>query len=472
MSTLAAQLGDWRALPGPLGDRLADGLAAVIERGGLDGVRLPAERRLADELGVSRATVVHAYAQLRERRLVSSRERSGTVVRSLGRRGRAPGTQLPQLGRLLAPDAAHVDLAVAAPPLDELVAGIAVTLGDAAGRVEPHGYDPQGMPALREAIAERLTRDGTPVDPGEVLITNGAHEALSLLAALFVGRGQPVAVEQPTYPGALELFERAGGRPVAVSGDRAGMRPDALRDLLGRAVVALVYLMPGCHSPTGRSTALGRRPALLEEAAARDVLIVEDAALDKLRFDGPLPSLRALAPERVVRVGSLDKLAWAGLRIGWVVAPRAAIGRLVRLKAARDLGTGILSQLAALALLRDVDALRAARVAQARARMLHLRGLLAREVTEWTIAEPEGGWSLWVELPAEAAIGGDALAAAAAAHGVDVAAGGAHVAPPADARAAASVPAAAIRVAYAAPEPLLTLGAERLVAAWRELAGG
>ncbi|HST42167.1 MAG TPA: GntR family transcriptional regulator, partial [Conexibacter sp.] len=158
LTRLTAQLGDWRQRPGALVERLADALAAVIERGGLDGVALPAERRLARELGVSRATVVHAYARLRERRLVVSRERSGTVVRAVGRRGRAPGTQLPQLQRLLAPDAEHVDLSVAAPPLDELVAGIAVELGDAAGLVQPHGYDPQGMPALREAVAERLTR--------------------------------------------------------------------------------------------------------------------------------------------------------------------------------------------------------------------------------------------------------------------------------------------------------------------------
>ena len=507
VTRLAAELGDWRARGGAgVADRLAGALATVIERGRLDGMRLPAERRLAVELGVSRATVVHAYARLREQGLVSSRERSGTVVRAVGRRGRAPGTQLPQLQRLLAPDAEHVDLAVAAPPLDELVAGIAVELGAAAGLVQPHGYDPQGIPALREAIADRLTRDGLDASADEVLITSGAHEALSLIAALFVGRGQPVAVDAPTYPGALELFERAGGRPTTVAGDAAGMRPDALARLLARRVVALLYLMPGCHSPTGGSIALGRRPALLEVAARHDLLVVEDAALDKLRFDGPLPSLRSLAPERVLRVGSLDKLAWAGLRVGWVVGPRATVARLTALKAARDLGSGILGQLAALELLRDVDALRAARVAQARSRMEHLRSELNRRVPEWTIASPEGGWSLWARLPREAGVDGDALSAAAARHGVDVAAGSAHVAPAAVAGAATSVAGAAtsvagaatsvagaatsvagaatddaeaareraeavaaVRIAYVAPEPTLTEGARRLAAAWDEL---
>ncbi|HEY4278228.1 MAG TPA: aminotransferase class I/II-fold pyridoxal phosphate-dependent enzyme, partial [Conexibacter sp.] len=209
---LADQLDGWRERSGPLNERLSEALAAVIERGALDGLALPAERRLAHELGVSRATVVDAYTRLREHRLVVSRERAGTFVRSLGRGGRAPGTQLPQLPRLLAPDAQRIDLTVGAPPLDALVAGIAVGLGDATGLVEPHGYDPQGIEALRAAVAQRLTHDGLDAFADEVLITNGAHEALALIAAPFVGRGQPIAVDAPTYPGALELFERAGGR--------------------------------------------------------------------------------------------------------------------------------------------------------------------------------------------------------------------------------------------------------------------
>lgn len=462
LTRLIAQLGAWRERPGMRYERLADALAAVIERGGLDGMPLPAQRRLAGELGVSRSTVVRAYAALCERRLVVTRERSRTVVRSVGRRGRAPATELPQLGRLLG-DAGPIDLSVAAPRLDELVAGIVVGLGDAAGRAPSHGYDPQGMPALREAIAQRLSADGTVAGAEEVLITNGAHEALSLVAALFVGRRQPVAVDAPTYPGALELFERAGGRPVAVAGDAAGMRADALRALLARTVTALVYLMPGCHSPTGASIALGRRPALLEVAREHDTLVVEDAALDKLRFDGPLPSLRSLAPARVLRVGSLDKLAWAGLRIGWICGPRALIGRLARMKAARDLGTGVLGQLAALALLRDVDALRAARVAQARRRARLLRDELARLVPAWEIPLPEGGWSLWATLPPDAGVDGDALAAAAARHGVHVAPGRPHFPPAGEGRGGA------IRIAYAAEEPALVEGAARLAAAWTEL---
>jgi DNA-binding transcriptional MocR family regulator len=463
-SVLADQLAGWRERTGPLGERLAQALAAVIERGGLDGLPLPAERALASALGVSRATVVDAYARLRERRLVVSRERAGTFVRSLGRRGRAPGTELPQLPRLLAPAAERIDLAVAAPPLDDLVADVTVRLGDAAGLVAPHGYDPLGVEALRVAIAGRLTRDGLDARPDEVLVTNGAHEALALIATLFIGRGQPVLTETPTYPGALELFERAGGRPVGVAGDAAGMRPDLLAQTLARMPAAFVYLMPGCHSPTGATTQPGRRPALLDVAARHDTLVVEDAALDKLRFDGPLPSLRALAPERVLRVGSLDKLAWAGLRVGWVCGPRATVARLARLKAARDLGSGIPGQLAALQLFDQLDALRAARVALAKRRMETLHSELARRVPAWRIERPEGGWSLWARLPLNSDVDGDRLAAAAARHGVDVTAGSAHI--------PGVTPADAIRVAYAASEALLVEGARRLSAAWQELTRG
>jgi DNA-binding transcriptional MocR family regulator len=195
----------------------------------------------------------------------------------------------------------------------------------------------------------------------------------------------------------------------------------------------------------------------------------------------------------VLRVGSLDKLAWAGLRIGWICGPRELIGRLARMKAAHDLGSGVLGQLAALALLRDVDALRIARVAQARHRAALLRDELTRRIPAWRIAPPEGGWSLWAEWDAETGVDGDALAAAAAGHGVHVAAGRPHF-PAADAgrsgprsaavgglgvaggsagRSAAvdGDRVAAVRIAYAADDPALVEGVARLSAVWADLSG-
>lgn len=452
---VTALVGAWREGDGPQFARLAAALAVAIERGSLDGVVLPAERRLASALGVSRSTVVRAYESLREQGLVASRERSGTVVRPLRRRQVAPRGQMFQLAQLLAPSDA-IDLSVPSPVVDEVVAGLSVSLGDSEG----HGYAPWGLPSLRAAVAEFMTAGGAPTASEEVLITSGAHEALALIAALLVGRRQPVAVDPLTYPGLLEVLARAGGEPVAVAGDRAGMRADALRDVLARGGVGFVYLMPGVANPTGQSIAPGRRPALLDAAAEFDTFVVEDAALEQLRFDGPREPLRALAPARVLHVGSLSKLGWAGLRVGWICGPHDLVGRLARLKGARDIGAGTLGQLAALALLGDVAALRDARVAQGRARSAVLRSELARALPSWTLGEPEGGWALWAAL---GTVDGDAFTAAAASHGVRVGPGSAHV--PGEGSSSC------VRLAFSPPEDVLREGVRRLAAAWAAVTG-
>jgi DNA-binding transcriptional MocR family regulator len=422
----------------------------VIERGSLDGVVLPAERRLAEALGVSRATVVRAYDSLREQGLVASRERSGTVVRPLRRRQVAPRGQMFQLAQLLAPSDA-IDLSVPSPVVDEVVRGLSVSPADGAG----HGYAPWGLPALREAVAEHLTAGGAPTEPSEVLITSGAHEGLALIAALLVGRRQPVAVDPLTYPGLLEVLARAGGEPLVVAGDRAGMRADALHDALARGGVGVVYLMPGVANPTGAAVALGRRASLLEAAARFDAFVIEDAALEQLRFDGPLVPLRALAPERVLHVGSLSKVGWAGLRVGWICGPRDIVGRLARLKGARDIGAGALGQLAALQLLADLPSLRDARIAQGRDRLALLRAELAAALPTWTLNDPEGGWALWADM---GTVDSDVFTAAAAAHGVQVGPGSAHV--PGEGASTA------LRLAFSPPPDVLREGVRRLAAAW------
>jgi DNA-binding transcriptional MocR family regulator len=366
-------------------------------------------------------------------------------VRPLRRRQVAPRGQMFQLAQLLAPSDA-IDLSVPAPVVDDVVRGLSVSPADGAG----HGYAPWGLPALRAAVAEL-----TATAPEEVLITSGAHEALALIAALLVGRRQPVAVDPLTYPGLLEVLARAGGEPVVVAGDRAGMRADALRDVLRRGGIGFVYLMPGVANPTGASVAVGRRPALLQAAAEFDTFVVEDAALEHLRFDGPLTPLRALAPERVLHVGSMSKLGWAGLRVGWICGPRDLVGRLARLKGARDIGAGALGQLAALQLLRDLPSLRAARVAQGQERLGVLRAELAAALPSWTLNAPEGGWALWADM---GTVDSDVFTAAAAAHGVQVGPGSAHV--PGEGSSTA------LRLAFSPPPDVLREGVRRLAAAW------
>jgi DNA-binding transcriptional MocR family regulator len=457
---LIAALGDWRAGRGPLFGRLADALARAAQQGALPtGGELPAERPLAAELAVSRATVVAAYRELRERGLAVTRHGSGTVMRNALPSAR--GASSPALAGLLARtdvSAPVIDLSVGAPELDEVVEGLVVG-GDALPRHAPgHGYVPLGWAELRALVAERLSRRGRYTSPEEVLITTGAQEAISLAVGVAAADGRRIAVESPGYPGALDAIARAGGHALAVERDRAGFRVDRFKRLLEGQPVHALYLAPSCNNPTGGCTAPHRREQLAALAADQELTVIEDTVLDDLRFDGdPGAPLWAHAPERVLAAGSLSKVAWGGLRVGWLRAPRPVILRLARVKGALNLGVGALDQLAALRLLGDYERLCAKRRAQADLHMRALADGLTRALPEWEVAPAEGGWSLWITLPAGS---GAAFAQTALRYGVAIASGGASG--PDDAFPDC------VRICYGPAPPFLEAAARRLATAWSD----
>ena len=440
--------------------RLADALVRGGEQASLPvGGELPAERALARELDVSRTTVVAAYRELRDRGLAATRHGSGTVMRNA--LPAHSGASSPALAGLLArADRATplIDLSVGAPELDDLVERITVSGGDLARHAPGHGYVPLGWIELRALVAEQLSRRGAPTTPDEVLITTGAQEAISLAVGLAAGSGRRIAVESPGYPGALDAIARAGGQPLAVERDAAGLRVDRLKHLLEREHVHALYLAPSCNNPTGTRTAPHRRERLVALAAQHELTLVEDIVLDELRFDDdPGTPLWALAPERVLAAGSLSKVAWGALRVGWLRAPRPVILRLARVKGALNLGVGAFDQLAALTLLNGYQQLCEQRRAQARAHMQTMVRALGRELPDWDLAPTEGGWSLWITLPAGSAA---AFAQGALRHGVAIAPGG------------ASSPDEAftdcVRICYGPAPPLLDIAAQRLANAWNE----
>jgi DNA-binding transcriptional MocR family regulator len=455
---LIAALGDWRAGRGPLFARLADALARASERAALPaGATLPAERVLAAELGVSRTTVVAAYRELRERGLAATRHGSGTVLRNAV--AGPAGASSPALAGLLArtdATAPVIDLSVGAPELDGVVEGLRLDGADLARHAPGHGYQPQGWAELRALVAEMLARRGAPTTPEEVLITVGAQEAISLAVALVAADGRRIAVEAPGYPGALDAIARAGGQPVAVGRDGAGLRVDTLKPLLERTHVHALYVAPACNNPTGGRTASHRREQLAALAAEHELTLVEDTVLADLRYDGdPGPPLCALAPERVLAAGSLSKVAWGALRVGWLRAPRPVVLRLARVKGALNLGVGALDQLAALALLQDYERLATQRRAQAHEHMQALAAALQREIPDWDVRPSEGGWSLWIALPTGS---GAAFAQTALRHGVAITPGGG-VSPD------GAFP-ECVRVCYGPGPPVLEEAARRLARAW------
>lgn len=458
---LAVLLAGWDREGDALYLSLADALRRLVEVGDLPpGVRLPSERRLADALSVSRGTVVAAYDLLRADDLVRSRRGSGTVVAGAPLRVGGPIGRS-GLGDVLAPGVLGVDLGPSA--IDLRVAGWSsaddlpkAAFVDASRRLaaspEGHGCWPAGVPELREAIAARLTSQGLPSEPDQILVTSGAQQAIHLIAQLVLRPGDAVAVEAVSYLGALDVFAAAGARTVALPMHRGG--PDT-SDLGGARVV---YVMPSFHNPTGAVTDLATRKRILRDAASSGALVVDDQAIVETWFGAPLPApLASLAtddPTRVLTIGSVSKVVWGGLRIGWVRGARSLIDSLTRLKGLSDLGSSVPSQLVTAALLEDLDSFLDTRVPEIRRRRDAMVDALHTHLPEWRFEVPDGGLALWVDIGADAA----AFASVAAGYGVGVLAG---VASSADGGHRTH-----LRLGYGLAPARLVEGVRRLAAAW------
>lgn len=459
---------------GPLYLRISDGLKRLVDRGDVAlGTVLPAERSLARSLAVSRSTVVAAYERLKREGWLDSRRGSGTWVRrpdpspervdavSTGRLFLSSDGQIgrPESGRSdLPPDT--IDLSVAALPAASAVQRvIARTQGSELDELlAHHGYLPHGLSALRTAVADRLTGRGLDTDPDRVVITTGAHQAISLIARQTVQAGDSVVIESPTFSGALDIFRRFGARAIPLPVDAHGARTDLLEDLVLRSGARLVYLSPDFHNPTGTVMPLERREQVARIAERTGIIVIEDQTMAELDIDGiglP-PAIGSLAPEAsVMTIGSTAKLFWAGLRTGWIHVPADWIVRMLATKTVADLGTPLLDQLLSVRLLEEVGTVRAERVEQLRPRRDALVGALHAHLPDWTFTAPAGGLSLWAHLPSGNA---EEFAELALEHRVAVIPGPSLSVDDGNRR--------ALRMAYAEPEERLLEGVDRLAAAW------
>jgi len=463
-------LGSWYSGSGPAYERLAGALKAAIERGEIGpGARLPAERVMATTLSLSRTTVTAAYELLRSQGFLASRQGSGTFVR---RRGRQPwpaeasedlltglGSTLPSpSGR---PGLRPIEfLAAAFPATDILTAdtGAALISGMAAA-ADSHGYIALGLPALRAAIADHLSATALPTLPEQILVTNGAQEATFLAAMLLVSPGDRVLIEDPTWLGAIDAYRTAGGEVVGIPTGPEGIDVRACGDLIGRHSPALVHLSPSFNNPTGFAMSQRGRVELATLLNASGIPLVEDSTLADLGLnERRLPPVAAIARNSMVlSVGSVSKLFWGGLRVGWIRAPEPIIYRLAQLKLVVDHSSSLPSQALALALFDRVDSIRTQRREQAAHRLGVLQEGLRQHLPEWRWRTPDGGLSLWVQLPRGLSVEFCQLALR---HGVVLIPGsrasphGAH--------------ADSIRLPFVAEPEVLLEGVRRLAEAWRE----
>ncbi len=401
---LVAALGPWSDSPGPLFRKLARALASAVERGALaDGDRLPSERAAARALAVGRGTAVAAYDVLVADGLLQRRRGSGTYVRVSDQpplpSGREGSALVHRLVERSDPSPDLVDLSISVLRDAGNLPPTTITTGDLRSVIPDTGYSPWGLPALRRAVAAHITAWGLPTDEHQVVITTGAQQAISAAAACWVREGDTVVVDDPTYPGALAAFMQAGARVVGVAVDQHGVRLDELASRLATKP-ALVYLQSSLHSPTGTVLAAARRGAVAAMITERRVPLVEDLALADLAWqDVPAPIAGHAPDASIAVVGSLSKLFWGGLRVGFLRAPEPLALRFARIKATYDLGSSAVSQLLAERLLRSASPSQLQQqTVQLRERYERVAGALRRRLPGWTWRPPHGGLSLWVDI--------------------------------------------------------------------------
>ncbi|HYF12232.1 MAG TPA: PLP-dependent aminotransferase family protein, partial [Actinomycetota bacterium] len=470
-SAAATWLEGWTIGEGALYQRLGEAIRASIRRGDLpSGTRLPTERALAAALSVSRSTVVAAYDVLRGEGWLESRQGSGTWVRrhaSVTRFGEDrpgfAGRATTSFRGLIEGVSDGIEFTCAALPAGELFERPAAraALEDLAGFAhDAIGYEAAGHPRLRAAIADHLTRRWRlPSTADEIVVTSGAQQAIGLAAALYARPGDTALIEDPTYLTAIDMFTVAGVRMHAMPIGVQGLRPERFQEAALTASPRLAYVMPTFHNPTGHVVPDRERRELAYLATELQVPIVEDLTVADLALDAdPPPPIGAFQGDvPVLTIGSLSKVLWGGLRIGWIRAPEPVIRRLARMKLVMDHGSSTISQILALHLLKDLDAILGERRALVRERRAELGALLSRHLPGWRWDEPAGGLSLWVRLPEGNAA---AFAQIAARHGVTIV--------PGPMTSVDGNFADRLRIPYVLASEQMRDGVERLARAWAE----
>jgi 2-aminoadipate transaminase len=422
----------------PLYIQLRDQLRALVHAGDLrPGDRIPASRELATLLGVHRTTVANAYAELESEGLIQGHVGRGTFIKGNGNGLKITPPAPPVLNggngirwELLFADERGEEvlsrLTASAPqdslsfvmarpaeeyfPVEELQNCVNAVLRREATEVLNLGPS-DGYAPLKEALLQVLRHEGISAKDENLLITDGCQQSLDLISKAFVRPGDSVILENPTYPGAVAIFHGARARCLAVPmrtqaepGSALGVDLEALEATLAANRVKLIVLTPDFQNPTGTSMPLASRRKVLELAARHQVPIVEDHIYARLHArEERIPSLKQLdRSDLVIHIDSFAKVAFPGLRVGWVVAPAIAVERLRQVKQTTDLHTDQLAQ-ATLAefLRRGLFTKHLTKMRRIYAsRLVALDEALRKnmpEGTRWT--RPDGGMCLWLELP-------------------------------------------------------------------------
>lgn len=411
----------------PLYKQLADFVSSLITAGTVrPGEKLPPTRELAGQLGLNRTTVSAAYTLLEQSGLIQGHVGRGSFVAQRTGETDAALTEPPHTAldwsAILpplepAPSVTHeieISFASSRPAQAEFplapFRSLAKEVIDSADAPEilqlgsAHGYAP-----LRRYLLTQATESGIARPDDDLIITNGCQQALDLIARVFgsrtVGAAPRVALEDPGYHGMLHVFSRAGAEIIPAAVDESGLDLDSFEEILVRETPRLVVVTPSFQNPTGATLPLDRRRRLVGLARRYGFVLVENDIYSELRYHGAaLPTLKELDETgNTILLRSYSKVSFPGLRVGWVIAPRPVVARLAEAKQASDLHSDQLSQAVLLRfvesgeLARHLERTRAAGAERLDAALAALQRYLPAGASFTT---PQGGMSLWIDLPA------------------------------------------------------------------------
>lgn len=404
-------------------------LALYIETGIADGTfphdkPLPSERGLAKELGVNRSTVIAAYDDLEANGLIDRTRGSGTTISKdiwgISKK-RIPswnryieaGSFLPNL-----PVTQRIHKEMAEQNLINLASGELSqdlfplkTLREITSTrsfIGSLGYDhPQGNAILRETLTNHVKQfRSIETNPGSILITSGAQQALHLVVQCLLKPGDAVAIENPSYHYNLPVFKSAGIKTYYLKGDQDGLDPNDITALYKKHRIRMIFLNPIFQNPTGSLLSEERRKKVLEISSEYGIPIVEDDPYSLTAFSGekiqPLKSFDYYG--NVLYISSLTKIVASGLRIGWIIGPKAVIERLSDAKQQVDFGHASYTQWMANDFLesRDFESHIHHLIKQLRSRrdqiVESLQSFLKEQVDFYI---PEGGIHLWCRIKRE-----------------------------------------------------------------------
>lgn len=385
-------------------------------------LQLPSVRELSKQLGVSLVTVVKAYQKLEQEGFITSIQGKGTFIRKtkMEETERKDGTSsydwqlsvqdyLPrsQFARYhQVPEKIHLSSSMIDPgllPNRYLEQEIHRMLSENPKVLSQYG-EIQGDKALRQAMVEYLQRMDLPTSSDNILVTSGSQQGIDLIARTFVGPGDVVVMEAPTYPGAIDVFRGRGATILTVPVDSDGMRVDLLQNLCDKYKPKIIYTVPTFHNPTGAVMPTKRRRQILEIAKSTQCLVIEDDPCSEIYFERKPPaSMKSLDKDgHVIYLKGLSKILAPGCRIGILAASGSIFKRLLAAKANTDLGSPLLTQKAIIPFItskRMMDHLKKLRTALKIRRDLVLEILLQHSPEEVSWFIPKGGLNVWLTLP-------------------------------------------------------------------------